>query len=161
MRFCTPYLRTSTSKDWSSTPITMASESRGPQSCEAQTSKQKHLYTDDMICFWDKTSEKGVINVCKTTFHKLSAWAVKILFPCPSRVLFVVNMLIDDLVTHLYKHSKEELRAELLDSLGHSLLVITVGCLLLDIVHWQAQMRAAICMQTFRHTHGYAYKRRY
>lgn len=31
-----------------------------------------------------------------------------------------------DLVTHLHKDSKEELRAELLDFLGQSLLVVTV-----------------------------------
>lgn len=38
-----------------------------------------------------------------------------------------------DLATHLYKHSKEELRAQLLDSLGHGFLVITVRCLFMDL----------------------------
>ncbi len=57
-----------------------------------------------------------------------------------------------DLATHLYKHSKEELRAELLDSLGHGLLVITVRCLFMDLLCWQPQTRSTICIQAFTNT---------
>ena len=39
-----------------------------------------------------------------------------------------------DLVTDLYKDSKKELRAELLHSLGHRLLVVTMRCLFLDFL---------------------------
>lgn len=60
-------------------------------------------------------------------------------------------------VTHLYKHSKVELRAELLDSLGQSLLVITVWCLFLNFFCGQPQTRPALCMQTL---HGQKHMRK-
>jgi len=40
---------------------------------------------------------------------------------------------ICNLATHLYKHAKEEVSAELLDSLGHGLPVITAFGLFLDV----------------------------
>lgn len=49
--------------------------------------------------------------------------------------------------THLNKDAKEELRAELLDPLGHRFLVITVRCLFLDLCCRQAQVRSTFCMQ--------------
>lgn len=51
------------------------------------------------------------------------------------------------LVTHLYKHSKEEVGAELLHSLGHCLLVVAVHRLFLDLTGWQPEVRPALCMQ--------------
>lgn len=53
-------------------------------------------------------------------------------------------------LTHLNKHSKEELTAELLDSLGRRLFIITVRGLFLDFLLSQAELRAAFCSQTGR-----------
>lgn len=55
-----------------------------------------------------------------------------------------------NLPTHLHEHSKEELTAELLDSLGRRLFIVAVRGLFLDFRCSQAEAGAAFCTQTGR-----------
>lgn len=52
------------------------------------------------------------------------------------------------MVMYLDKHSEEQLRAELLDSLRGSLLVVAEGRLLVDLLSSQIYMGATTCTQT-------------
>lgn len=171
MRFCTRYLSTSTSKDWSSTPITMASESRGPHSCGTNTPQNFHptwwLIFNTAKTSTFTTKQKNTIRLQTFYSHQqclsrtghldIDPWSN--IFLCKAvnswKQIYSCKPTMHNRLSpaHLDKHAKVELRAELLDPLGQRLLVITVGRLFLDLCCWQAQVRSTFC------THGETFKK--
>lgn len=66
---------------------------------------------------------------------------------CSANTVFQRAESCSSLPPHLHKHAKEELGAELLDSLGRRLFIVAVRGLFLDFCCGQAELGAAFCTQ--------------